>query len=66
MMNRTVLAFPLLFVGLAAFGAFGQDQQVRDDGVAALKHGWGLKYDEARRQAGKTKRPLMVVFRCVP
>jgi hypothetical protein len=66
MMSRIVLAFPLLVVGLAVSGAFGQDQQVREDAVAALKHGWGLNYDEARRQARKTNRPLMVVFRCVP
>jgi hypothetical protein len=64
-MNRIILTLTVVVAGMAV-DVFGQDEQVRDDGVAALKHGWVLNFDEAKRQARKTNRPLMVVFRCIP
>ena len=64
-MNIITLTLTVVVAGMAV-DVFGQDEQVRDDGVAALKRGWVLNYDEAKRQARKTNRPLMVVFRCIP
>ena len=32
----------------------------------ATRHGWLLDYRAARERARESKRPLMVVFRCVP
>jgi hypothetical protein len=64
-MNRIILTLTVVVAGMAV-DVLGQDKQVRDDGVTALKHGWVLNFDKAKRQARKTNRPLMVVFRCVP
>lgn len=68
-MNRILfalsVALTVIVAGLTA-DAFGQGDRISDDGAEALKHDWVLNYDEARRQARKTNRPLMVVFRCVP
>lgn len=64
-MNRIILMLTVVVAGMAV-EVFGQNELVRDDGVTALKHGWFLNYDKAKRQARKTNRPLMVVFRCIP
>ena len=68
-MNRIILALTValtvVVAGLTA-DAFGQGDRIGDDGAEARKHGWVLNYNEARRQARKTNRPLMVVFRCIP
>lgn len=66
MMNRANFAVSLLLIGLAADRAFAQEERFDDDRAEARKHGWVFNYDEAKRQARKTNRPLMVVFRCVP
>ena len=62
MMNKMIFAFSVIVAGLPAASAFAQGE----DRSEALKHGWVFNYDEAKRQARKTNRPLMVVFRCVP
>ena len=65
MIKRIILALTVVVPGLAA-DAFGPQDRIDDDGAEAQKHGWVLNYGEARQQARKTKRPLMVVLRCVP
>ena len=62
MMNKMIFAFSVVVAGLPAASAFAQGE----DRSEALKHGWVFNYNEAQRQARKTNRPLMVVFRCVP
>ena len=66
MTNGASFALSLLLIGLAADRAFAQEDRVGGDRAEARKHGWVFDYDEAKRQARKTGRPLMVVFRCVP
>ena len=66
MMNGASFAVSLLLIGLAADRAFAQEERFRDDRAEAGMYGWVFDYGEAKRQARKTNRPLMVVFRCVP
>ena len=56
----------LLIVALYAEDASAQNGRIGDDRADAARHGWTFNYDQARRQARKANRPLMVVFRCVP
>jgi len=36
------------------------------DNREALKHGWILDYQQGLAQARKLRKPMMLVFRCVP
>lgn len=65
-MNGASFAVSLLLIGMAADRTFAQEERFGDDRAEARKHGWVFNYDEAKRQARKTNRPLMVVLRCVP
>lgn len=62
-MNRVVLT------GLALTIASLSDlpeAQSRSLSLEATEHGWRANYAEARDEARRTNRPLMIVFRCVP
>ena len=66
MMNGASFAVSLLLIGLAAHRVLAQEERFGDDRAEARKYGWVFNYGEAKRQARKTNRPLMVVLRCVP
>lgn len=51
-------AMALLTATVDAQGARGAPDPTR--------YGWMWNYDEAKSLAGKSGKPLMVVFRCVP
>ena len=55
-----VLAPLLMFVSDAS----AQRRFERDR--AAISNGWQFDYKAAREKARREKKPLMVVFRCVP
>lgn len=59
----------LVLAGLAVFhpararadkGDFGGDAR------EAQRHGWLMSYQEGLEQARKLRKPMMLVFRCVP
>jgi hypothetical protein len=62
---RCAFVTVLLFVSLAA-GVLGQRRPVAGNEPEAAQNGWLSSLDEGKREAAKTGKPLMVVFRCVP
>jgi len=66
MVNRMILTLTVVVAGLLVANASAQENRNGDDRAEAHKHGWNFNYDEAKVQATKSNRPLMVVFRCVP
>jgi hypothetical protein len=54
----------LVLTALAAGSALAQRTRGGDPDVA--RHGWLSNFEEAKLQARKTGKPLMVVLRCVP
>lgn len=51
------------FLGMATTPLLAQPGRSRE---VALQNGWLFNYQQAKRIAAETNRPLMVVFRCVP
>jgi hypothetical protein len=66
MFRPVVIAAPLLAI-LAAFTLPQAAQaQRRDPRIAAARNGWRSNLAEARQEAARADRPLMVVLRCFP
>ncbi len=62
-MRRVVIGLSaLMVVGLAAGEAFAQ----RGPGQPGGRYGWLSDYRQAKDQARKEGKPIMVVFRCIP
>ena len=54
-------------ISFAAVGtAIAQGGGGRSIGSAATKYGWFSSLDEARAEAGRLDKPLMLVLRCDP
>jgi hypothetical protein len=51
---------------LCASVAFADRGDFNGDTREALKHGWILNYQDGLDQALKLRKPMMLVFRCVP
>lgn len=65
-MKKVWCGLVVLVAGLQAVGAWGQGSRVAEDRREAVKYGWRFNYADARREARKSGRPLMIAFRCVP
>lgn len=59
----TVVLLSMLFSAITA-KAQGRANLAQDR--AAVDNGWQFDYHAAKSLAGRTNKPLMVVFRCVP
>jgi hypothetical protein len=56
-----------LVAGLVSpFGARAQTGGFDNDSREAQKHGWLFSYQDGLDQARKLRKPMMLVFRCVP
>ena len=65
-MWKSVVLAVLIVTGLNVVCALAQDDRFGGDRDEAQKHGWVFNYEDARREARRSNRPLMVVLRCVP
>ena len=65
-MSKLILALSSTIIGMVSGLVFGQGERFDDDRVEAEKLGWVFDYDQAKRDAKNTNRPLLVVIRCVP
>ena len=65
MVLRTPLLAALVCVTAACPAALGQGRG-RGNGSLAARHGWLFNLAEGRREAARTGKPLLVVFRCEP
>jgi hypothetical protein len=63
-MKYGLLALSALGIGLVGL-EMGLAQQGANSKIAAQK-GWLTSLDQAKAQAQKTGKPLLVVFRCEP
>jgi hypothetical protein len=55
----------ILFAALAT-SVFAQRRPAVVNEPEAAQNGWLSSLDEAKREAARNGKPLMVVFRCVP
>lgn len=62
-MTRGIVTVAALMTASLVTTAYAQGPPLS---LKATEHGWTSDYDQARIDAKKTNRPLMVVFRCVP
>jgi hypothetical protein len=65
MVRRTPLIAVLVCVTAACPAALGQARG-RGNGSLASRHGWLFNLAAGTREAARTGKPLMVVFRCEP
>lgn len=65
MAKMIMIGLAAMTVGLPA-NASAQSGRFSDDRAEAVEHGWLFDYDKAKKLARESKRPLMLVFRCVP
>ena len=64
MKGLAVAGLALGIVGLLGSPALGQKGPKGNDNAA--KHGWLASLEEGKKQARASRKPLMVVIRCVP
>ncbi len=62
---RGMLALALV-VSLNGPSVFAQRQAENEWRIDAKEHGWRLDYKQARQEAKRSGKPMMVVIRCIP
>lgn len=66
-MNRMTAAIGLLtIVAVGSSPCFAQRGRGRFNDPSVAANGWKTSYDDALEEAARTRKPLMLVFRCVP
>lgn len=66
-MNRFTAALALLTIlTVGSSPAFAQRGRGRFNDPSVAANGWRTSYDSALEEAARTRKPLMLVFRCVP
>lgn len=63
MFHRSATGFAFALLWLTASTAHAQ---VNGGDVSAGKYGWLSNLQEGKAHANKTRKPMMVVIRCVP
>jgi hypothetical protein len=66
MTSRFIVFLALVLVGLTAAPLRAQSRGQRRGDRPAVQFGWLFNLDDAKAEARKTGKPLMVVVRCVP
>jgi hypothetical protein len=64
--KTTIQSYVVLSLLFSAAAAMGQDRGNLAADREAVANGWRFDYVAARAEAVRTKRPMMIVFRCVP
>ena len=65
-MNRLFASFTVGLALLTATPLFAQGRNNPAQSREAIANNWQFDYQQARQVAAETKKPMMVVLRCVP
>ena len=64
--NQLVASFTVGLALLTATPLFAQGRNNPAQSREAIANNWQFDYQQARQVAAETKKPMMVVLRCVP